>query len=507
MVDPRIRIHRRQYIVGPEIFRVGSGWVYTPLDDGLFLSHCPDLLLETVADADGRVWHLLGLASQTSEDRADPPDELASLRGRTAKAIVGIYENWVGRWTLIGGGEIHPDATAQLPCHWAIDDAGRTWASSSPAVLRQRFPDRRQQHRDLVYERGLSWVAPPLGTFAGAKRLLPSQILDVRSGATRWRRLVVPRDELMPELPVRPDDNRAGADPAMARFLDAIGHGMLRLPSDRPKLLALTAGADSRLVLAAAVAAGVPVDVFTRRSARMSLADRQIPPLVAEAVGLDHREILPRRRAAGRARLAMAHTDGHVSPGDALPFVEAVRDDFVGIEIGGQGFGAGKMKNRHFPATIDDPAETAELIADHFGEPANSPNRHALGRWLRTVTEHEVSQRPEDRVDWRDRFYLEQRTAGWQAAKEQLYDLHGHLRFFPINSARIFGLLLAIDPALRRDGSHRHALIAMADDRLLRHPFNPPGADYPTITRVRHLLTVDPTGAAFRSVRKAINRR
>lgn len=500
--DRGVRIHRRQYVVGPEVAWLRPDWTHTPLDGGLWLSYCPDLRVRLVHDLDGRAWRLLGLASQTVRGRPDPAEELARLTGPPAEALVHLYESWVGRWTVIGGGEIHLDATGQLPCHWAEDDHGRTWASSSPAGLRSMLPARPERRPELIYERGLSWVAPPLGSFDGAKRLLPSQILNVGSGTTRWRRLVVPSKDLGLAA-----SSANGADPAMAGFIEAVGHGMKRLPSEEPKQLALTAGADSRFVLAAALAAQVNVELFTRRSARMSLADRSIPPRLAAAVGLQHREVRPKRADQRRLLLAAGHTDGHVSAGDALPFIEGVRDGFVGIEIGGQGFGAGKVKNRRFPAVIGDASVTAALVADHFGESADSSNRVALAHWLSAVAEHEAAQQPDDRIDWRDRFYLEQRTSGWQAAKEQLYDLHGHQRFFPINSARVFGLLLAIDPEIRSDGSHRRALIAMADERLLCEPFNPPGERFGLGRRATHLLTVDRRGASGRILRRAVGRR
>ncbi|MGH1490169.1 MAG: hypothetical protein ACRBK7_12375 [Acidimicrobiales bacterium] len=482
--DPGIRPHRKQYIVGPQPLRLRSDWVVQRLGDGSWLSHCPDLLVLTATDIEGEHWYLLGLASQTSADRPDPGDDLAAA---TTATIITRYESWAGRWTLIGGSEIHLDATGQLPCHWLIDADGQTWASSSPAAIRGLAPGRPDLGHELVYERGLSWIAPPIGSISGTNRLLPSQILNIETGATRWRRLAVPA---------------AQNDQAMARFMHAIATGVARLPSDEPKQLALTAGADSRLILAAIVAAEIDIDLFTRRSARMSVADRQIPPRLAAAVGLTHREVLPRPADPDRLALAMTHTDGHVSVGDALPFVQRVRDGFTGIEIGGQGLGAGKVKHRHFPEEIGDPAETAELLADHFGEPQQSPNRQALRRWLELVVEHEQSQPPQDRVDWRDRIYLEQRTCGWQGAKEQLYDLHRHHRFFPINSARVLGLLLAVDQDLRRSGDHRRALIELAEPRLLAEPFNPPGRWFGLRRRVAHLLLVDRWGIPARVAKK-----
>ncbi len=492
--DPGIRLHRRQYVVGARPHRIGPGWSATVLPSGLVVSHCSELPVTRATDADGITWLLLGLASQTRSDRPDPVAELAT----SPTAAVGrVIEGWAGRWTLIGNGELHPDATAQLTCHWLIDDDGSVLASSSPAILAELAPERPDEPRELVYERGLSWVVPPLGTLAGATRLLPSQRLDLIDRTTRWRRLVVPPAEL--------GLTRLDDETAMAAFVDALGQAMLRAPGDQPRHLGLTAGADSRLVLAAALAAGVDVAPYTRMSARMSVADRVVPPRLAAAVGIEHRRVAGRRAEPDRLRLALAHTGGHVSNGDALPFVEGVRDHFTGIEFGGQGLGVGKVKERVLPAEIDDPAALAERLADHVGEPVATTNRAALASWLAAVADHQDGQHPAERVDWRDRFYLEQRLAGWQAAKEQLYDLNRHQRMIPINSARTIGLLLAVDPERRRTGDHRRELIALADERLLDEPFNPPGATFGLAAQLAHGLSVDRAGLA-RRVRRRLRR-
>ncbi len=488
------RLHRRQFVIGPRP-RPMVGWSTTSIGDGLVLSHCQQLRMVRRRDRDGVEWVLLGLATQTRADGLDPPEDLAAS---TTAEVPRAYESWAGRWALIGDGELHLDATAQLACHWLIDDDGHTWASSSPALAAELVPERTVTERDLHYERGLSWVVPPVGTVDGVHRLLPSQILDLATGTTSWRRLIVAQDEL------GLDADRS--DAALSGFIEALGQAMRRLPAEQPRHLGLTAGADSRLMLAAAVAADVEVGLHTRLAARMSVADRLLPPRLAAAVGLDHDLLRPGPTDPARLALARAHSAGHVSDGDALPFAQGVRDDLRGIEMGGQGLGIGKVKHRTLPVRIDDPDRLAAVIADEAGEPSVSPNRAALAIWLAAVVEHEASQRPADRLDWRDRIYLEQRTAGWQAAKEQVYDLNRHERFFPINGARTIGLLLAIDPERRVTGEHRRDLIERAEPRLLAEPFNPPGSSFPRRTQLGHVLAVDRGGLAARVRRRRTTR-
>lgn len=481
-----IRLHRKQFVIGPAPKPMHDDWLSSEVAPGVWLSRCPDLRYIDSTDARGQRWQLLGLASQTRTDRPAPAAELATT---DTAGVAAAYEGWAGRWALIGGGELHLDAAAQLGCYSTVCPDGGAWASSSPAIIAELPGIGPERLLEPTYERGLSWIAPPLGRRRGIRRLLASEILDLRRGSTRWRRLVTPSDEL-------------GDGDLLMRFGEALGQAMAGLPDGVPKSLALTAGADSRLVLAAALAADIDLDLFTRQASRMSLADRVVPPKLAAAVGLTHRLVLPKQPAPSRRGLAQAHTDRQVSDGDALPFIEGVRDDFIGIEIGGQGFGAGKVKNRDLPADIGQPAITAAALADRFGEPFESANREALADWLGMVADQHRTQPPEQRVDWRDRFYLEQRMAGWQSPKEQLYDLYGHQRFFPINSARTFGLLLAVDEQRRCGGAHQRELIGMLDDRLLGQPFNPPGKTYGTARRIGHLLLVDRSGMPGRLLEK-----
>lgn len=52
--------------------------------------------------------------------------------------------------------------------------------------------------------------------------------------------------------------------------------------------LGLTAGFDSRLMLAIAHCAGIAVRPFTRVAGRMSVADRLLPPKLARELGFEH---------------------------------------------------------------------------------------------------------------------------------------------------------------------------------------------------------------------------
>ena len=165
----------------------------------------------------------------------------------------------------------------------------------------------------------------------------------------------------------------------------------------------------------------------------------------------------------------MAHSAGHVSEGDAQPLLHGVRDAMVGISPGGWGFGVGKaLERRRLPAAISDPAELAGRLASGMGEPAGSSATDGLREWLEWAL-----RTPQANLDWRDRLYIEQRMAGWQSSKEQVYDLLPLERFPPVNSARCYALLLEVDESRRAVQQHQRDLVKRLCPVLAGFPANP----------------------------------
>ena len=462
-----------------------SGWRTIELGDGLFLSHCPALRAGSASDADGERWILLGLAVQTCDGKPDP---LAGIAQAGSTEVAGLYPEWAGRWLLVGAGKVHLDASGLLGCFYSRDADGRAWASSSPALLGQLIAGGDGKSaidpRPLSYDHGLCWYPPPRSRLLAARRLLPSQVLDLRSGTIEPRPLL-PRIE--PERPY---------DETLDQLEEALIESLRRLPlNGRPLALGLTAGLDSRVVLAAVEKAQVPFVPFMRIAARMSPADRLIPPQLTEAIGQElevHRRSFRSRRHTVRERLPLvfAHSAHHVSEGDAQPLLHGVRDTIEGISVGGWAFGVGKALSRdEAPPRVGDPTHDADRIAQGQGEPPGSSAAEGLREWLEWTerTHH-------DHLDLRDRFYIEQRLAGWQSSKEQVYDMLPLERLPIINSARCYALLLSVDEGRRASQQHQRDLVERLCPPLAGFPHNPPTAELslPRVLAVK--LRDDPRG-------------
>ena len=202
----------------------------------------------------------------------------------------------------------------------------------------------------------------------------------------------------------------------------------------------------------------------------MSVADRLLPPQLANICGYPHTFLYRKQRFPERQALVDAHSGKHISAGDAEPFVRGDRDLLKGIAFGGHGLSiaSGFYQLRDLPAILNNATEGAQQITALFQEPPTSTATKGLQEWLTWILAH-----PESNLDWRDRFFLEQRQAGWLGTKEQVYDLANVERFPILNCAYLYSLFLSI-PAEQRLGSQiQITLLHRLSPDLMTYPFNP----------------------------------
>ena len=455
-------IHRRQFVIGPEKFILNETWKSYQLSDSIWLSCCPDLQVTTAKDINGHNWCILGLAIEIFQDKKSPEEE---IRQTNSDQVPDLYSSWVGRWILVGNGKLHLDASGLLGCFYGKDSEGQVWVSSSVALLTQiLFTNQAPvvDPRELKYQTGISWYTPPRSRFEGISQLLPSQLLDLRSVE------IEPR-VLMPEICLDRD-----YEDILEEIQQVLVTTLQRLAKITPNLwLGLTAGYDSRAILALSRVAGIQIQPFTRVAARMSVADLILPPQLAKDSGYTHIFTRNSKRYPERNKLAKEHTAGHVSKGDAEPFITGVRDFLKGISVGGHGFEVAKSFANlpTLPKILPSPEVGAIMIAELFHEPKTSTATVGLKEWLNWVVEN-----PQENLNWRDRFYIEQRQAGWLSCKEQLYDLNDSFRFPILNSAYLYSLFLSIKEEKRFASTIQIDLINKTVPQLNQYPFNPPNS-------------------------------
>src|SRR5215208_5126239 len=337
-----MHLHRRQFVLGPRSCSPMPGWTTTYVPHAGYLSHCPELTVASAKDADGQVWHLLGLAVQTEAGRPDPVDE---IRTATRGTIQDLYQTWAGRWALIGAGELHMDASGLLGCFYTLRPSGGTaeelWVSSSAALLVDVSGVDGTPVRNLSFGEGIDWFPPPRSRFESIRRLIPSQILVLAHGD------VIPR-RLFPELP-----GTFVYDSTLDSLREYLTTALRRASAISGDLwLSLTAGYDSRLLLAAARYAGVSVKTYTQVYPGISQADLTLPPELARAVGVTHSFYSEGTFREEFATMFDEHTAGHSVEMDRR-FISHGQFDWCqtgSLMLRGHGFEVGKCKYRkEFP--------------------------------------------------------------------------------------------------------------------------------------------------------------
>jgi hypothetical protein len=385
-----VRLHERQFLVGPDLL---------DLDDSL-------PLVET-----GRGFRL-GIALHVG-------------RGGGSHALAG-------RFVTVEDDTITLDAIGSLACYYRQID-GDMWASSSPELLRALEPRLNYPRERLEWGSERNWFPPPLSGIEGIRRLLPSQSLNIHDGS-------VAKYAHLPEIPSL----------SYAEALDAIETLLRRTVSAAaerfPLWVPLTAGADSRLILAACVAENLDVTTFTFEApdGHQHPQDRLLPPRIAETAGVEHRLFCPRRPDPELEHLFDTHTAFHSHDLDRALMVRGQWEHVPKevLVLGGNGWEVGRCYYWREQPPVPD--EYRAWLAEHPSE-----------------------------LDWRDRLYIDQRMAGWLGANEQGLDVTGRQRIHPTNCGELLALLLALPVSRRRDGHYRAELVRRLCPPLGRIPINP----------------------------------
>lgn len=458
-------LHRRQFILGPRPVKPDTTWQSHEIAGDLILSHSSALPILHARDRDGVPWLLLGRAVSI---HADAPPIAQQIALQNTGAVAACTFAWSGRWVLISPSTVLTDASALLGVIYGHASDGSLWVSSSAALLAEHALAHKAplaDDRRLQYEQGLSWFPPPATRHAALSRLLPSQALDIQRGKA------MPRAWLPT---ISASDPHNGGIAWLGQALRAVLQNLTTCGGG-PVHLGLTAGYDSRLMLAIALAADLPIHSFTRRTKRMSLADRFIPPQLVAGSGIPHQFLPEGSIATGMETLLKTHALDMVSRGDAAPLLRDGRASLNGINIGGHGFAiaSGFANWRNLPDTLPETDLAVPLILDVINEPRRSPAATGLRDWVEWV-----QATPVPGLDWRDRMFIEQRQAGWLAAKEQLYDVKSLERFPILNSAEIYAGLLSIPEADRKGSKVQEQLIRMIYPPLSAAPYNPPDWRY-----------------------------
>lgn len=465
---PQLLAHQKQYVLGPKPVRIRPDWICADVAEGLVLSHCPKLRVTSLQSSDGVAYRLLGLAVPADAPVASMAEAFSARHSSEIEDWTGF---WAGKWLLVSCERCWQDASGCRGVNYRHARGG-VWLSGSAALLGDHLPDVAPAARipwQVMHGKGMDWVPPPLTTRTGIHKLLPQRWIDPRNGSAGFVRFTAP------------DEHDAAYE--LAAAMTTVMTNWARCGFSR-RFVALTAGLDTRTVLAAACASGIRFETSTTDFPFMDKRDRVLPPRLAARVGVPHRfrrqpPVDPARIDARSAAIA-EHLDGittHPVFGHLARFEYGPTDGRDRTSANGNCFEIGRRYFWHklSRAGLAEAEPTADRVLEAFRgrlkwhpEPVEAW-RSALRTWIDSLAEDEPLA-----MEWRDRFYLEQCLASWNSNMDSANDFLDSTGFSPANCLWIFHLLLRSDAAVRRHGALQQEAIRLMAPRLLDLPVNPP---------------------------------
>lgn len=467
-------LFRRQFLIVPHSTAdAPAGWTHRMVGARHLYAH-PDLTV-TAHCTEGRgELLLLGFAIDPREPEADDAQILASLAGSLG-AVAGDDEAFLdeldalsGRFLLLVAEEqrlrLFPDASALRRA--VFTGRGTDFhAASDTALLRTVLPlgatDRLRVFTDSRHFRTSeeNWLPADVTLHPEVHRLKANHVLCSESGeqARFW-----PRSPLVPLPP-------AAAATAIAGTLAASIAGAHRR---FPLVLPLTAGVDSRTLLAATLSLPRQIDAYTLtyRDLVRSSTDVDVPRRLSAALGFPHRVIPCRRRPrTAWRRLYLQHSE----------LAHHREDGRIASGIGrGLGFGRVALNGTVAEAGRDfyyrdgspPPTETAADIL------ALVPGWAEIPFVVDAVESWFAEARPvADRFGYElsSLFYWEHRTAGWQAQSQLEWDIVFD-SFSPFSNRRLLERMLGVDHRLRLTPGYPllYDVIRALSDDVLVEPVN-----------------------------------
>lgn len=460
---------RRQFAMGRELPDSLAGWARHPVHHDLQLAVHPELSCVRVDRNDTSVL-LVGYVLDPRHPGRDDRTIIEHVMdgAPTFEDVLRAFDPLSGRWMAIhrAGDDIRlfHDAAGLRMVHYAHGPGTTTSCASTPSLLAQftGLPADVEQHEELdragIFARGTHHFWPGDGApYIGMHRLLPNHFLDLRTGAPH---------RFWPHTPLPEQEPSAAVAPCTASLEGTISAALARYPLS----LALTAGLDSRLLLAASRQHVEELSFHTLRKTGMTDSSRDIrlPRQILGDLGLDHRVIPVRTPAAGPVAETLRRT--------FLPCHEQTVDQVVALAehpAGPRGRwvtvngNVSEVGRNFYPRT----ALTPDRLAGAVGMGRSRYAVDAFARWL----EDAAPALATSGLNGWDLFHWEQKIGGWLAGVRTEFDL-AEEAVHPYNSRELLENLLRVPSVLREgpDYPFHREMIGHLWPELLAYPINPP---------------------------------
>lgn len=463
------RLFHGQFLLGPIYADRLEGWQRIAIDNRTKLTVHPDLTTAQVSNKEKSLT-LIGCLL----DPDDPAASNVDILGRLLSGFSSIGElvkstgSFGGRWIIVATNDkerfLFNDALGLRQVFYTNPaDIGSLWAMSQPGIGAETIGLLLEQEA-AAYVDSHPFRSNPeyrwpgeASPFRGLKHLQPNHWLDLDTGASHryW-----PMEPLV----------RIGLEAAIER-LSKLLPGMIRAAAQRFDLaLAITAGLDSRLVLAAARDIKDKLSFVTVQQRAMPIdhADLTVSGRLLERLGLPHELICaqvsttPKFSQTFKRSVYLAHD--HYGP-DA----EAILRRFSRTKavLTGSGAEVGRCSFRKELPWFDRRTITSAHLA-RLQRMDDQPfaMRH-FTKWLEDA-------RPRHNVKLLDLFEWEQGHGNWLAMTQLEFDIAWREIITPYNCREVLTIFLGVDERYRRapDYTLFQRLIEKLWPDVLQEPIN-----------------------------------
>jgi len=284
IVEHSKHLFRRQFLFGPNKFSPNSAWRTQTISPGMELSHHNDLDVAIRKEGE-RTLALIG----TAIDPYSPLLSLEELLGKSTmpsnvspEYLVATTERWTGRWCFIcSDGKrtlMISDPCGLRQVHFCIRD-GVVWCGSQPEILRTQIELTPNESVIKFVELNTSaypdWVMTGKRTiYNDCFALLPNHRLDLGTGKS---------ERFFPLEPIR----KIAPKDALPIAIQCLQGGLEGILHRGPVAMAVTAGYDSRVLLAASRPFRNDYDYFVDRKGQLAMTDPDvaIPSRICEKIG------------------------------------------------------------------------------------------------------------------------------------------------------------------------------------------------------------------------------
>lgn len=456
-------LHRLQFVLGPRFVEGLEGWKRLPLGRGWSLTVHPDLDVHRCGD-DHRSVALIGCLLDPYDAGATNADVAAGLLRELAVGtdLLRHTARFGGRWVLVvndgaRAGLFHDALGLRQVFYTDVAQAGELWCASEPAVLTRVLNLQKDEGAVALVASGRwanreHWLPGESSAYVGVRHLLPNHYLDLSSGKSHryW-----------------PVEDLGALDlqdcvEASARILE----GLLESASRRFGLvIAVTAGRDSRLVLAATRRIARGVSYMTLRKPGKPVADVDVPTRLLRRLRLRH-NIMPWPSSVDEDFAAVFRQNISLPHEVWIPEAQAI------LQNGGLNWvvvtGSGGEVARPFyalrdtAATVPTPGTLSRLVK--MGSSRFAAD--ALGAW--------VAGLPRLRNPGvLDLLYWEQRCGNWLAMAQLEFDIAWRDILTPFNCRILLANMLSVSQKYRTGPRHRlfEALMRRLWPDVLAEPF------------------------------------